>query len=129
MSKKYKLPERYELEISDYHSLKYSCGKFRIKDLQRNVKSRSFYQKHLSKLEKIISDYEDNLQKLQDLTNIHDNSNIDVILKPGSSYNLFYKTVDVGLFSTIPELLSVISRIENYEFQIQALNNREEISL
>ena len=85
--------------------------------------------KHLSKLEKIISDYEDNLQKLQNLTNIHDNSDIDVILKPGSSYNLFYKTVDVGLFSTIPELLSAISRIENYEFQIQALNNREEISL
>lgn len=121
--KHYTLPDRYELV-----NIKPASNSFRIKDLQRNVVSNELYK--LWKLEEYISDYETNLKKLQVLTNLNDNTDLDIILKPGcSKYILYYKAELVGGFSTIPGLLDAIKFINTFESQIKALNNREEVIL
>lgn len=129
MSKKYKLPERYELIISE------KSESFKIKDLQRNVISvKSFY---LHQLESIISDYENNIKKLKvfDSTFTEDNE-IDVIIKPGSKFNLFYKGKRVGKYDTVIECVNRIKDLKTWdeEFEIfkskiQSLNNREEVNI
>jgi hypothetical protein len=125
----YKLPDRYELIISDYCNLKSSSGRFQIKDLKRNVTSRKFYEKSLSKLDKIISDYENNLNLLQGIDNLNNNPDVDVILKPGSSYQLFYKGKNLGSFKTLVEIIKIISKIDDFESKIISLNDGEEVSL
>ena len=127
--KKYKLPDRYELIISDYCNLKSSSGRFQIKDLKRNVTSRKFYEKTLSKLDVIISEYEDNLKLLDNIDIIVIDPDIDIILKPGSYYHLFYKGVDLGLFKTVVEIIKIGTRANSFESKINALNNHEELSL
>lgn len=126
MNKKYKLPERYELIIAKSEAYS-NC--FRIKDLQRNVTSRKFYEKSLSKLDKIISDYEDQLNLLQNVDNLNNNSDVDVILKPGSNYHLFYKGKELGSFKTLVEIINVINRIDSFESKIISLNDGEEVNL
>ncbi len=125
----YNLPDRYELIISEYCNLKGSSGRFQIKDLKRNVTSRKFYEKSLSKLDKIISNYENNLKLLESVDNLINNSDIDVILKPGSNYHLFYKGKDLGLFETVVEIMKVIARIDAFESKTISLNEGEEVTL
>lgn len=125
----YKLPDRYELIISEYCNLKGSSGRFQIKDLKRNVTSRKFYEKSLSKLDKIISNYENNLKLLEGVDNLNNNSNIDIVLKPGSNFQLFYKTQDLGLFETVVEIMKVIARIDAFESKVISLNEGEEVTL
>ena len=127
--KKYKLPENYELVISE------KSQSFRIKDLNRNVIStKSFI---LSELETIINDYESNLKKLKTFGSyLNENNEIDVILKPGSKFILYYKSEKLGKYSTILECVTKIKDLkawyEEYEslrLKIEALNNHEEVSL
>ena len=121
--KPYTLPDRYELV-----NIVPASNSFQIKDLHRNVISNDLHK--LWKLEEYISTYEINLKKLQVLTNLDGNSEYDVVLKPGfSKYQLYYKGESAGAFSTIPGLLDAVKFIGTFESQIQALNNREEISL
>lgn len=129
MSKKYKLPENYELVISE------KSQSFRIKDLQRNVISTKFFL--LSELETIIDEYESNLKKLKTFGSyLNEDNEIDVILKPGSKFILYYKSERVGKYSTILECVTKIKDLkawyEEYEslkLKIEALNNHEEVSL
>ena len=127
--KKYKLPENYELVISE------KFQSFRIKDLDRNVIStKSFI---LSELETVINDYENNLKKLKTFGSyLNEDNEIDVILKPGSKFILYYKSERVGKYSTILECVTKIKDLkawyEEYEslkLKIEALNNHEEVSL
>jgi hypothetical protein len=127
--KKYKLPENYELVISE------KFQSFRIKDLDRNVIStKSFF---LSELETVINDYESNLKKLKTFGSyLNEDNEIDVILKPGSKFILYYKSERVGKYSTILECVTKIKDLkawyEEYEslkLKIEALNNHEEVSL
>lgn len=126
-TKSYKLPERYSLEIVDYCLLKHSYGSFRIKDLQRNVISCNFLEKSLSKLDKIIYDYERNLTILQGIENLNNNPDVDVILKPGSKHQLFYKGKELGFFETLVEVIDSMNQIEAFEYKVNALNNHEDV--
>lgn len=126
---KYKLPERYQLEITEYCLLKHSSGSFRIIDLQRNVTSRIFYEKSLSKIDRIIHDYEHKLTILQGIESLNNNSDADVILKPGSKYQLFYKGKELGFFETLVEIIKIVNQIQYFESRINDLNNHEEVSL
>ena len=127
--KKYKLPENYELVISE------KSQSFRIKDLDRNVISTKFFL--LSELETVINDYESNLKKLKTFGSyLNEDNEIDVILKPGSKFILYYKSERVGKYSTILECITKIKDLkawyEEYEslrLKIEALNNHEEVSL
>lgn len=127
--KKYKLPENYELVISE------KSQSFRIKDLNRNVISTKFFL--LSELETVINDYESNLKKLKTFGSyLNEDNEIDVILKPGSKFILYYKSERIGKYSTILECVTKIKDLkawyEEYEslkLKIEALNNHEEVSL
>jgi len=127
--KKYKLPENYELVISE------KFQSFKIKDLDRNIIStKSFI---LSELETVINDYESNLKKLKTFGSyLNEDNEIDVILKPGSKFILYYKSERVGKYSTILECVTKIKDLkawyEEYEslrLKIEALNNHEEVIL
>lgn len=127
--KKYKLPETYELIPSEKNQ------SFRIKDLQRNVIStKSFI---LSELETIIEEYESNLKKLKTFGSyLNEDNDIDVIIRPGSKYILFYKGKNEGKYSTmldcidqIKELKTWYENFETFKSKIQALNDREEVIL
>ena len=122
MSKKYKLPERYVLEISN----KNPC-KFKIKDLQRNVTSKGLTDYWL--IPEIIAAYELNLKKVEDLTNIHNDNDFDLIVRPASKYKLFYEGKLIGKYVTVPGILEAVKSIELFRSKIEMINSREEISL
>ncbi len=127
--KKYKLPENYELVISE------KFQSFRIKDLDRNIISTKSFL--LPELETVINDYESNLKKLKTFGSyLNEDNEIDVILKPGSKFILYYKSERIGKYSTILECVTKIKDLkawyEEYEslkLKIEALNNHEEVSL
>ena len=127
--KKYKLPENYELVISE------KFQSFRIKDVDRNIISTKSFL--LPELETVINDYESNLKKLKTFGSyLNEDNEIDVILKPGSKFILYYKSEKVGKYSTILECVTKIKDLkawyEEYEslkLKIEALNNHEEVSL
>lgn len=121
-TKPYRLPERYLLEISEKDP-----HKFRIKDLERNVLSKELTD--YWPVPSYIHLYELNLKKVQDMVDINDNIDIDLIIRPASKYKLFYKGKMIGKHATIPGLLEAIRRIISFNSKINALNNREEVTL
>lgn len=121
-TKPYKLPERYSLEISNKDP-----RKFRIKDLERNIFSKELTDYWL--VPSYIHLYELNLKKVQDMIDTNDNIDIDLIIRPASKYKLFYKGKMIGKHGTIPGLLEAIKSVIVFNSKINALNNREEVTL
>lgn len=128
-TKPYKLPERYSLEISE------DTTSFRIKDLHRNVTSDKYFL--LSELVTVIREYETSLEKLKTFGSfLNEDNDVDIIIKPGSKYILYYKGKRVNKCSSIIECIDKIKNLqkwykefESFKSTVNALNNREEVSL